>query len=65
MRTRLAGFESMCPECFMRIDNGGRIGYDEFYERWVHEYHLSDPLEKTNPVCSDCFLTHPDGTECR
>jgi hypothetical protein len=61
-----ARFAGRCGACDERIHEGDPIRFAAEGGYTIHDdcdaIPTTDPLAATHPVCSTCWLTHPEGT---
>lgn len=55
-----ARFPGICPECQHPFVPGSEITRITEDEPWQHAT-CPDPLTPNNPVCTTCWLDHPEG----
>ena len=62
--TLMARFSGVCPECGERWQPGDLIRAEQPHPgnlpEWQHAV-CPDPLVAEHPVCTTCWLTHPEG----
>lgn len=61
--TTIAQFRARCDKCEQSIEIGDQILMDIDDLLWVHVLCpvKADDLTPRNPVCTTCWLDHPEG----